>query len=168
MTPDDGKTLFLFVAWVTQHGDLKILQQCFLKLYLLTPPMLPMWRDDHCVFVPELLQHNEFYCFYAFVPSGCEWVWVWVLMYCYTVDIQLLPIPALLENEVISRIKQINTDGDRKKYEPLTKLSLDENSPWYGVNHCLCAYHTIEQLFKTKVYVNDKNKAFVEYTKRWV
>jgi hypothetical protein len=74
----------------------------------------------------------------------------------------------LLGKEVISRIKQINTDGDRKIYEPLAKLSLDVNSPWYGVKHCLCAYHMIGKLFKTKVYVNNKSKAFVEYAKRWV
>jgi hypothetical protein len=96
----------------------------------------------------------KFTVFRAFVPSECEWVWVWI--YCYDVA-----LPALLGNEVISRIKQINTDGDRKIYEPRTKLSLDEKSPWYGVKHCICAYHMIDKLFKTKVYVNDKNKAFL-------
>jgi hypothetical protein len=61
-----------------------------------------------------------------------------------------------------------HTDGDRKIYEPLTKLSLDVNSPWYVFKHCICAYHMIDKLFKTKVSVNNKNKAFVEYAKRWV
>jgi hypothetical protein len=58
--------------------------------------------------------------------------------------------------------------GDRKVYEPLTKLSLDENSPWFVVKHCLCDYHMIYKLFKTKVSVNDKNKALLGYAKRWV
>jgi hypothetical protein len=69
---------------------------------------------------------------------------------------------------VISRIKQINTDGERKIYEPLTNLSVDGNHPWYVVEHCICAYHMIDKLFKTKLSANDKNKAFVEYDKRWV
>jgi hypothetical protein len=67
--------------------------------------------------------------------------------------------------EVISCIRQSNTDGDRKIYEPLNKLSLDENSPWYGVKYILCAYHMIDKWVKSKIYVNDKNNAFV---KRWV
>jgi hypothetical protein len=32
----------------------------------------------------------------------------------------------------------------------------------------MCAYHMIDKLFKTKVSVNNKNKAFVEYAKGWV
>jgi hypothetical protein len=35
----------------------------------------------------------------------------------------------------------INNDGDRNIYEPITKLSLDETSPSYGVKNYLCAYH---------------------------
>jgi hypothetical protein len=72
------------------------------------------------------------------MSSECEWVW----RYCYEVN-----IPSMLGKEVISHIKQINTDGDRKIYESLTKLSLDETSPWYGAKHCLYAYHTIQKLF---------------------
>jgi hypothetical protein len=100
-----------------------------------------------------------FTVFCAFIPSECEWVW----MYCYEVA-----LPDLLGKEVISWIKQINTDGDIQIYEPITKLSLDVNIPWYGVKNCLCAYDMIEKLFKTKLSVNDKNKVFVEYAKRWV
>jgi hypothetical protein len=70
------------------------------------------------------------------MPSECEWFW----RYAYEVA-----LPALLGKEVISRIKQINTDGEKKLHEPLTKLSLDETS--------ICAYHMIDKLFKTKVSV---------------
>jgi hypothetical protein len=101
----------------------------------------------------------NFTVFLAFMPSEREWVW----MYFYE-----SALPDLLGNEVIYRIKQINTDGDRNIYELLTNLSLDENSPWYGVKHCICAYHKSDKLFKTKVSVRGNNKAFVEYAKRWI
>jgi hypothetical protein len=93
------------------------------------------------------------------MPSEFEWAW----MYCYEVA-----LTDLLEKEVIYLIKQLNTDGDKKIYEPLTRISLDVNSPWYGVKHCVYDFHMIDKLFKTKVSVNYKNKAFVEYAKRWV
>jgi hypothetical protein len=70
---------------------------------------------------------------FVFMPSECEWVWAW-MYYCE------VAIPTLLGKQAISCIKQINTDGDRKIYESLTKLSVDKTLPWYGVNHCICAY----------------------------
>jgi hypothetical protein len=100
----------------------------------------------------------NFTVFHTFMPSECEWVW----MYCYEVA-----LPALLRNEVIPRIKQINADGDIHIYDPLTKLSLDGNSPWYGVKNCLCAYHMIDKLFTAKASVNDKNKDFVKCAIAW-
>jgi hypothetical protein len=65
---------------------------------------------------------------------------------------------------VVSRIKQINPDGDRKIYEPLTNHSVDKTSPWCGGKPRLCDDHMIDKLFKTNVSVTENNKAFVEYT----
>jgi hypothetical protein len=75
---------------------------------------------------------------------------------------------ALLGNYVIYRIKKINTVGERKIYDPLTKLSLGTISPWYGVNHCIYVCHMIDKLFIANVTLTENSKAFVEYTKRWI
>jgi hypothetical protein len=158
MTLDDGKTLLLFVAWVTDD-DLKFTTMFPEVISFDTTYGTNMERRPLIVGAGTCNNRMNFPVFSAFMPSECKWA----RMYCYEVA-----FPALLGKEFISWIKQINIDGERKIYEPLTKLSLEVNSPWYRVKHCICAYHMIDKLFKTKVSVNNKNKAFVEFAKRLV
>jgi hypothetical protein len=70
-------------------------------------------------------------CAHACMPSECVWVWYIPMkspfLYC-------------LVRLLFPRSKQINTDCDRKMYEPLNKLSLDNINPWYGFKHFMCTY----------------------------
>jgi hypothetical protein len=68
----------------------------------------------------------------------------------------------------VERIHQINTDGDRQIYNPLTNYILDKNSPWFGCIHVLFNYHMVDKLFSTKVKITDSNRMLVEYCKKWV
>jgi hypothetical protein len=68
----------------------------------------------------------------------------------------------------MERIDQINTDGDRQIYNPITNCILDRTSPWFGCIHVLCNYHMIVKLFSTKVKITDINRMLVEYCKQWV
>jgi hypothetical protein len=95
----------------------------------------------------------------AFLPSECECV----LRYVFEVA-----IPSLIGEATVERIDQINTDGDRQIYNPLTNCILDKSSPWFGGIHLLCNYHMIDKLFSTKVKVTDTNRMLVEYCKQWV
>jgi hypothetical protein len=74
----------------------------------------------------------------------------------------------LIGEATVERINQINTDGDRQIYNPLTNCILDKNSPWFGCIHVLCNYHIIDKLFSTKVKITDSNRMLVEYCKQWV
>jgi hypothetical protein len=113
-TLDIGKTLLLFVAWVTDD-DLKFTTMFPEVISFDTTYGTNAERRPLCVGAGTCNNRMNFPVFHAFMPSKCEWVW----MYCYEVA-----LPALLGTEIISRIKQINTDGDIKIYDPLTKLSL--------------------------------------------
>jgi hypothetical protein len=130
MTLDNGKTLLLFVAWVT-YDDLKFTTMFPEVISFNTTYGINVERRPLCVGAGTCNNRMIFPVFHAFMPSECEWVW----MYCYEVA-----LPALLGKEVVSQIKHINTDGDIKIYEPPTKLSLYVNSPWYGGKHCLTNY----------------------------
>jgi hypothetical protein len=68
----------------------------------------------------------------------------------------------------VKRINQINNDGDRKIYNPLTNCILDKSSPWFGCIHVLFNYHMIDKLFSTKVNITDSNGMLVDYFKQWV
>jgi hypothetical protein len=79
-------------------------------------------------------------------------------------------IPLLVGRSVVERINQINTDGDREIYNPLTNcIVLDKNSPCFGCIHImLCTYHNmIDKLFSTKVKITDTNRIMVEYCNQW-
>jgi hypothetical protein len=95
----------------------------------------------------------------AFLPSECEWVFQYVFE---------IEIPSLIGEATVERINQINTDGDRQIYNPLTNCILDKTSPWFGCIHVLCNYHMINKLFSTKVKITDNNIMLVEYCKEWV
>jgi hypothetical protein len=73
----------------------------------------------------------------------------------------------LISEATVERINQINTDGDRQIYNPLTNCILDKTSPWFGCIHVLCYYHMIDKLFSTKVKIEDINRMVVEYCKQW-
>jgi hypothetical protein len=72
----------------------------------------------------------------AFLPSECEWVFRYVFE---------IAIPSLISEATVERINQINTDGDRQIYNPLTSCILDKISPWFGCIHVLCNYHMIDK-----------------------
>jgi hypothetical protein len=74
----------------------------------------------------------------------------------------------LIGEATVERINQINTDGDRQTYNPLTNCILDKTSPCFGCIHVLCNYHMIDKLFSTKVKITDSNIILVEYCKKWV
>jgi hypothetical protein len=74
----------------------------------------------------------------------------------------------LIGEATVERINQINTDGSRQIYNPLTNYILDKTSPWFGCIHILCNYHMIDKLFSTKVKITDSNRMLVGYCKQWV
>jgi hypothetical protein len=90
----------------------------------------------------------------AFLPSECEWVFRYVFE---------VTIPSLIGEATVERINQINTDGNRQIYIPLTNCILDKSSPWFGCIHVLCNYHMIDKLFSMKVKITDSNRMLVEY-----
>jgi hypothetical protein len=67
----------------------------------------------------------------------------------------------------VERISQINTNGDRQIYNPLTNCILHKSSLWFGCIHVLCNYHMIDTIFSMKVKITDSNRMLVEYCKQW-
>jgi hypothetical protein len=94
-----------------------------------------------------------------YIPSECE------LVFRYVFEVA---IPSLIGEATMERINQINTNGDRQIYNPLTNCILDKTSPWFGCIHVLCNYHMIDKLFSTKVKITDVNRMLLEYCKQWV
>jgi hypothetical protein len=80
MTLDDGKTLLLFVAWVT-HDDLKFTTMCPEVISFYTTYGTNLERRPLCIGAGTCNSRINFPVFRAFMPSECEWVW----MYCYEV-----------------------------------------------------------------------------------
>jgi hypothetical protein len=99
MALSDVKTLLLFVAWVT-YDDLNFTKMFPEVISFDTTYGTNVERRPLCVGTGTCRNIMMFTVFCALLPSECEWVWI----YCYEVA-----LPALLGNEFISCIKQINT-----------------------------------------------------------
>jgi hypothetical protein len=59
-------------------------------------------------------------CEPSFLPSE----YVWIFRYVFEVA-----IPTLVGSSTVEHTNQINTNGDRQMYNPLTNCILDKNSP---------------------------------------
>jgi hypothetical protein len=159
MKLDDSDAMLLFVAWDSDED---------LRYITMFPEVLPIdttygknrKKRSLLVFAGTDNNRKKITAMRAFLPSECEWVFRYVFE---------VAIPSLIGKATVERINQINTDGDRQIYNPLTNCILDKNSPWFGCIHVLCNYHNmIDKLFSTKVKITDSNRMLVEYCKQWV
>jgi hypothetical protein len=158
MKLDDSDAMLLFVAWGIDE---------YLRYITMFPEVLSidttygMNREKRplMVFAGTDNKRKSFTALHAFLPSECEWVFRYVFEFT---------ISSLSGKATVGRINQINTDGDRQIYNPLTNCILDKSSSWFGCIHVLFNYHMIDNLFSTKVKITDSNRMLVEYCKKWV
>jgi hypothetical protein len=158
MKLDDSKAMLLFVAWGSDE-DLRYITMFPKVLSINITYGTNRNRRPLLVFDGTEKNRKNFTALRAFLPSECEWVFRYVFE---------VAIPSLISEATVEHINQINTDGDRRIYNPLTKCILDKSSPWFGCIHVLCNYHIIDKLFSTNVKIMDSNRMLVEYCKQWV
>jgi hypothetical protein len=158
MKLDGSEAMVLFVAWGSDE-DLRYITM--LPEVLSIDTTYGTNREKRTLLVFDGTDNNRknFTALRAFPPSECEWVFQYVFE---------ITIPSLIGEATVERINQINTDGDRQIYNPITNCILDKTSPWFGCIHVLCNCHMIDKLFSTKVKITDNNRMLVEYCKQWV
>jgi hypothetical protein len=158
MKLDDSDVMFLFVPWGSDE-DLIYITKFPEVLSIDTIYGRNREQGTLLVFAGTDKNRKHFTALRAFLPSECEWVFHYVFE---------VAIPSLIGDATVERINQINTDGDRQIYNPLTNCILDKSSPWFGFIHVLCNCHMIDKLFSTKVKITDSNRMLVEYCKQYV
>jgi hypothetical protein len=150
---DDSEAMLLFVAWGSD-ADLRYTTM-FPKVFSIdTTYGTNIEKIPLLVFAGIDNNSKNFTALRVFLPSECEWVFRYVFE---------IAIPSLIGEANVEHINQINTDGDRQIYNPLTNFILDKTSPWFGCIHVLCNCHMIDKLFSTKVKIMDSNRMLVEY-----
>jgi hypothetical protein len=158
MKLDDSEVMLLFVAWGSDE-DLRYITMFPKVLSIDTTYGTNREKRPLLVFSGTDNNRKKFTALRAFLPSEWEWVFRYVFE---------IAITSLIGEATMERINQINTDGDRQIYNPLTKCILDKTSPWFGIVYVLWNYHMIDKLFSTKVKIKDINRMLVEYCKQWV
>jgi hypothetical protein len=158
MKLDDSDAMLLFFAWGSDE-DLRYIIMFPEVLSIDTPYGTNREKRPFIVFAGTDNNRKNFTVMCAFLPSECEWVFRYVFE---------VAIPSLIGEATVERINQINTDGDRQIYNPLTNCILDKSSTWFCCIHVLCNYHIIDKLFSMKVNITDSNIMLVEYCKEWV
>jgi hypothetical protein len=157
MKLDDSDAMLLFIAWGS--GE-------YVRHITMYPEVLSsdttygMNREKRPLLVFSGTDNNRknFTALRGFLPSECDRV------FRYVFDVA---IPSRIGEATVERVKQINTDGDRQIYNPLTNCILDKSSPWFCCKHLLCNHHMIDTLFSTKVKITDSKIMLVEYCKQW-
>jgi hypothetical protein len=147
----DSDAMLLFFAWGSDE-DLSYIAMFPKILSIGTTYGMNREKRPLLVFYGTDNNRKNFTVLRAFLPSECEWV----LHYIFEVA-----IPSLIGEATVERINQINTDGERQIYNPLTNCILDKSSPWFGFIHVLCNYHMIDKLFSTKVKITGSNRMLV-------
>jgi hypothetical protein len=108
---DDSEAMFLFVAWGSDEDLRHIAIPCFLKSFLLIQHMGPIEKSDPfwCLLVLTATGITSWRCEPSFLPSFLQFRYVFKV---------LVVIPLLVERSIVERINKINTDGNRKIYNP--------------------------------------------------
>jgi hypothetical protein len=158
MKLDDSDAMLLFVDWGSDE-DLRYITMFPEVLSIDTTYGMNREKRPLLVFAGTDNNRKKITALRAFLPSECEWVFRYVFE---------IAIPSLIGEATVERIYQINTDGERQIYNPLTKCIVDKSSPWFDCIYVLCNYHMIDKLFSTKVKITDSNRMLVEYCKKWV
>jgi hypothetical protein len=122
MTLDDGKTVLLFVAWVT-YDDLKVTTMFPEVISFDTTYGTNVERRPLCVGAGTCNNRVNSTVFRAFVPS--EWEWVW--MHCYEVA---LPAPQLRWG-----MKLFLVSSKSIQMETETYMRLKPSSVWMKTVH---------------------------------
>jgi hypothetical protein len=110
MKLDDSDVMLLFVAW----GSNEYLRYITMFTKVLSiDTTYGTNREERPLLVFSGTDNNRknFTVMRAFLPSECEWVFRYVFE---------VAIPSLIGEATVERIDQINTDGDRQFYNPLT------------------------------------------------
>jgi hypothetical protein len=147
MKLDDSDAMLLFVAWGSDE-DLRYITIFPEVLSIDTTYETNREKIPLLVFAGTYNNRKNFTVLHAFLPSECEWVFRYVFE---------VAISSLIGEATVERIDQINTDGGRKNYNPLTNCILDKSSPWFGCIHVLCNYHMIDKLFFTYFPLLERN-----------
>jgi hypothetical protein len=153
MKLDDSNAMLLFIAWGSDE-DLRYITMFTEVLSIGATYGTNREKRPLLVFSGTDNNKKNFTALRAFLPSECEWVFRYIFE---------VAITSLIGEATAERIKQINTDGDRQIYNPLTSCILDKSSPWFGYVHVLYNYHMIDKLFSTKVKITDSNIMLVDY-----
>jgi hypothetical protein len=151
MKLDDSEAMLLFVTWGSDE-DLRYITMFPEVLSIDTTYGTNREKRPLLVFSGTDNNRKNFTVLCAFLPYKCEWVFRYIFE---------IAIPSLIGEATVERINQMNTDGERQIYNPLTNCILDKNSPWFGCIHVLCNYHMIDKLFSTKVKITDNNRMLV-------
>jgi hypothetical protein len=122
MKLDDSDAMLLFVAWVSDE-DLRYITMFPEVLSIDTTYGTNREKRPLLVFAGTDNNRKNFTALRAFLPSEYEWVFRYVFE---------VAIPSLIGEATVERINQINTDGDRQIYNPLTNCILDKSSRWFG------------------------------------
>jgi hypothetical protein len=110
MKLDDSDAMLLFVAWGSDE-DLRYTTMFPKVLSIDTTYGTNRKKRPLLVFAGTDNNRKNFTALRAFLPSECEWVFRYVFE---------VAIPSLIGEATVERINQINTDGDRQIYNPLT------------------------------------------------
>jgi hypothetical protein len=118
MKLDDSDAMLLVVAWGSDE-DLRYITMSPEVLSSDTTYGTNREKRPLLVFAGTNNNRKNFIALRAFLPSECEWVFGYVFE---------VAIPSLIGEATVERIHQINTDGNRQMYNPLTNCILDKSS----------------------------------------
>jgi hypothetical protein len=116
MKLDDSDAMLLFFAWGSDE-DLRYITMFPKVLSIDTTYGTNREKRPLLVFAGTDSNRKNFTALCAFVPSECEWVFRYVFE---------VAIPSLIGEATVGRINQINTNGERQIYNPLTNCILDK------------------------------------------